>query len=83
MSTNWPSWFTGLSRQLQKWWAFLGALDPYFSLALFVGASILMIWRLDAMERKGLGGTVLGTLVMPYASGLSNLIFAYIMGRYS
>ncbi|MGD8835073.1 MAG: hypothetical protein PVJ84_02615, partial [Desulfobacteraceae bacterium] len=42
-----------------------------------------MIWRLDAMERKGLGGTVLGTLVMPYASGLSNLIFAYIMGRYS
>jgi cation:H+ antiporter len=40
-----------------------------------------MIWRLGAMERKGLEGTVLGTLVMPYASGFSNLTFAYIMGR--
>lgn len=46
-----------------------------------MGASFVMIWRLGVMERKGLEGTVLGTLVMPYASGLSNLIFAYIMGR--
>lgn len=46
-----------------------------------MGASFLMIWRLGVMERKGLAGTVLGTLIMPYASGFSNLIFAYIMGR--
>jgi cation:H+ antiporter len=80
---HWPSWLADIGRQMQKGWMLLGVLDPYFSLALFVGASFLMIWRLGAMERKGLEGTVLGTLVMPYASGLSNLIFAYIMGRYS
>lgn len=40
-----------------------------------------MIWRLGVMERKGLAGTVLGTLIMPYASGFSNLIFAFVMGR--
>ncbi len=40
-----------------------------------------MIWRLGVMERKGLAGTVLGTLIMPYASGFSNLSFAFVMGR--
>jgi cation:H+ antiporter len=40
-----------------------------------------MIWRLGVMERKGLAGTVLGTLIMPYASGFSNLAFAFVMGR--
>ncbi|MCP3951921.1 MAG: sodium:calcium symporter [Desulfobacterales bacterium] len=40
-----------------------------------------MIWRLGAMERRGFEGTVLGTLIMPYCSGLSNLIFAWVMGR--
>lgn len=40
-----------------------------------------MIWRLGVMERKGLAGTVLGTLIMPYASGFSNLTFAFVMGR--
>lgn len=59
----------------------MASMDPWFSLVLFVGASFLMIWRLSAMERKGLEGTVLGTVVMPYASGFSNLIFAYILGR--
>jgi cation:H+ antiporter len=33
------------------------------------------------LERKGLEGTVLGTVIMPYASGFSNLAFAYVMGR--
>lgn len=40
-----------------------------------------MIWRLGVMEQKGLAGTVLGTLIMPYASGFSNLTFAFVMGR--
>lgn len=83
MNSIWPSWSTEIGRHLLQWWRLLGYLDPFFSLVLFMGASFLMIWRLGAMERKGLEGTVLGTLVMPYASGLSNLIFAYIMGRYS
>ena len=40
-----------------------------------------MIWRLEAMSNRGFEGTVLGTLVMPYCSGLGNLIFAFILGR--
>ncbi|MBU6411608.1 MAG: sodium:calcium symporter [Verrucomicrobiota bacterium] len=40
-----------------------------------------MIWRLEAMEAQGFEGTVLGTLVMPYCSGLGNLIFAFLLGR--
>lgn len=59
----------------------LSQAEPWFSLALFLAASFLMIWRLNALERKGLEGTVLGTLIMPYASGFSNLMFAYILGR--
>ena len=39
-----------------------------------------MIWRLGAMEKKGFEGTALGTLIMPYASGFSNLAFAFILG---
>ena len=40
-----------------------------------------MIWRLSVLESRGFEGTVLGTLIMPYCSGLSNLIFAWVMGR--
>ena len=40
-----------------------------------------MLWRLEAMSAGGFEGTVLGTLVMPYCSGMGNLIFAYILGR--
>lgn len=39
-----------------------------------------MIWRLEAMSARGFEGTVLGTLVMPYCSGMGNLIFAFILG---
>jgi cation:H+ antiporter len=58
-----------------------GHLAPWFFLALFVAASFLMIWRLEAMSGRGFEGTVLGTLVMPYCSGLGNLVFAFILGR--
>ncbi len=44
-------------------------------------ASLLMVWRLEAMTRNGLGGTVLGTLVMPYCSGIGNLMFAILLAR--
>lgn len=59
----------------------LGAMAPWSYLALFLAASALMIWRLGALERRGFEGTVLGTLIMPYCSGLSNLIFAYVLGK--
>ena len=39
-----------------------------------------MIWRLEAMTQSGVEGTVLGTLVMPYCSGMGNLIFAFVLG---
>lgn len=48
-------------------------------LVVFLVASLVMIWRLHAMESKGFEGTVLGTLIMPYCSGFANLIFAYVM----
>jgi len=39
-----------------------------------------MIWRLESMSDNGVDGTVLGTVVMPYCSGLGNLIFAFLLG---
>jgi cation:H+ antiporter len=71
----------GLHR-LDAWYRLAASLDPWFSLVLFLAGSMLMVYRLNAMERKGLEGTVLGTLVMPYASGLPNLIFAFSLGRH-
>ena len=53
---------------------------PWQLLALFFISSMLMVWRLNAFEQKGFEGTVIGTMVMPYCSGFSNLAFAYIMG---
>jgi cation:H+ antiporter len=53
----------------------LGLASVWVYLALFLAASLLMIWRLEALLEHGLEGTALGTLVMPYCSGLGNLIF--------
>ncbi|MEO6999328.1 MAG: hypothetical protein ABI112_14705 [Terracoccus sp.] len=58
-----------------------GRYAPWLFLALFIVASFLMIWRLEVMSGRGFEGTILGTLVMPYCSGLGNLIFAFILGR--
>jgi cation:H+ antiporter len=65
----------------QKGMAALSEMGPWFYLGLFFAASLLIIWRLNALERKGLDGTVLGTVIMPYASGFSNLMFAFILGQ--
>ncbi len=56
-----------------------GAWGPWCYLALFLAGSALMIWRLEAMSAGGVEGTVLGTLVMPYCSGVGNLIFAFVV----
>ncbi len=55
---------------------------PWLFVALFLAASFLMIWRLEVMSHRGFQGTVLGTLIMPYCSGLGNLIFAFMLGRH-
>ena len=57
-----------------------GHWAPWCFLGLFIAASFLMIWRLEAMTESGVEGTVLGTLVMPYCSGMGNLIFAFVLG---
>jgi cation:H+ antiporter len=64
-----------------QWIEAKGAFAPWLFLVLFIAASFLMIWRLEAMSERGFEGTVLGTLVMPYCSGIGNLIFAFIYGR--
>jgi cation:H+ antiporter len=63
------------------WFEAKGPYAPWLFLALFIVASFLMIWRLEVMSERGFEGTVLGTLVMPYCSGMGNLIFAFILGR--
>jgi cation:H+ antiporter len=68
---------------LVSWIETTGAWAPWWFLLLFVAASFLMIWRLEAMNAGGVEGTVLGTLVMPYCSGMGNLIFAFVLGRKS
>ena len=61
----------------------LGLTSVWTYLALFLAASWLMMWRLDALLSHGLEGTALGTIIMPYCSGLGNLIFvAIIIGRH-
>jgi cation:H+ antiporter len=55
--------------------------SPAIYLACFLGSSLFMIWTLSRLEKRGLEGTAIGTLVMPYCSGLSNLIFAFQMGE--
>lgn len=55
------------------------SLGPWVLLGLFLGSSFLLIWRLEHMTETGVEGTVLGTLVMPYCSGISNLIFVFVV----
>jgi cation:H+ antiporter len=57
----------------------LGITSVWTYLGLFLVASLLMIWRLEALLQHGLEGTALGTLVMPYCSGLGNLLFVGIV----
>jgi cation:H+ antiporter len=57
----------------------LGLTSPWTWLAVFLGASLLMLWRLEAMLDHGLEGTALGTLIMPYCSGLGNILFVFVM----
>ena len=59
----------------------LGLNVPLIYLTIFIGGSLLMVWRLEAMLDHGLEGTALGTIVMPYCSGLPNLLFVFIVAR--
>jgi cation:H+ antiporter len=54
---------------------------PLVHVGLFLAASLLIVWRLEIMTRRGIEGTVLGTVFMPYFSGLGNLIFVGVVLR--
>lgn len=58
-----------------------GVWAPWLYVSLFIAASALIIWRLEAMNDGGFEGTVLGTLIMPYCSGVGNLILAFVLAR--
>ena len=68
-------------QSLIKWIESTGIWSPWLFVAMFLVASLLTIWRLESMSAGGLDGTVLGTLVTPYITGLGNLIFAYVLAR--
>ena len=56
-----------------------GLWTPLLLVAAFLVSSLLIVWRLELMTRRGVEGTVLGTLFMPYFSGLGNLIFVAVI----
>lgn len=60
-----------------------GVWSALLYLILFLDASFLMIWRQEAMTRKGMEGTALGTLIMPYCSGLGNILFVVVMVQHA
>lgn len=59
----------------------VGAWTPFVLVAIFLASSLLILWRLELMSHRGVEGTVLGTLFMPYFSGLGNLIFIGVVLR--
>ncbi len=59
----------------------LGLAGPVTFFVLFLAASLLMVWRLEAVMEHGLEGTALGTLVIPYCSGFGNLVFVHLLLR--
>jgi cation:H+ antiporter len=66
-------------KSVVTWIESTGIAPAWFTL-IFIAGSFLMIWRLEVMGKSGFEGTVLGTLVMPYCSGMGNLIFAFLLG---
>jgi cation:H+ antiporter len=59
----------------------LGSFAPYACVALFLLASLLVVWRLEVLSGQGIEGTVLGTIFMPYCSGMGNMVFALVLAR--
>jgi cation:H+ antiporter len=69
---------------LDTLWAFFTrpeSAGPWILAMLFFDASLFMLWRLEHLTRSGVEGTVLGTLVMPYCSGIGNLIFVFVVAH--
>jgi cation:H+ antiporter len=65
-----------LQIQIESW---AGAWAAPVWVGLFLLSSLFIIWRLECLSNRGVEGTVLGTLFMPYFSGLGNLIFVFVL----
>jgi cation:H+ antiporter len=71
-----------LIKNFDTFWAFADRLTTpgWWQLLLcFLACSLLMINRLNSVEKNGFEGTLIGTLIMPYFSGFPNLCFAYLI----
>lgn len=71
--------FDSLHNAMNGW----GIWSALLYVCLFIDASLLMIWRQEAMGKKGVEGTALGTLIMPYCSGLGNLMVVFVLLRHA
>jgi cation:H+ antiporter len=60
----------------------LGLGHPLTYATLFLAASGLLVWRLEAVLARGLEGTAAGALLMPLCSGLGNLGFVLMARRH-
>jgi cation:H+ antiporter len=74
-------WLTAPLNSFVTWIQNQGAWSPLLFVVLFLASSLLMIWALEAMNAGGLEGTVLGTLITPYCTGIGNLLVAFVIGR--
>ncbi|THB77016.1 MAG: sodium:calcium symporter, partial [Desulfobacteraceae bacterium] len=61
--------------------ALFNAIYPFHYLVVFCLVQYLLINRLNSLEKKGFEGTEIGTLVMPYCSGVANIIFVYVVAE--
>lgn len=57
----------------------LGSFAPAVCILLFLLASLLVVWRLEVLSGQGIEGTVLGTIFMPFCSGMGNMVFALVL----
>ena len=62
-------------------WTQLGPWSPAAAMALLLLSSLLIVWRLEHLQKGGFEGTVIGTLVTPFCSGLGNLLFVWLVIR--
>lgn len=60
---------------------YCGAFTPLVLVALFLFSSFLIIWRLEILSSRGVSGCILGTIFLPYFSGLSNMLLVFITLR--
>jgi cation:H+ antiporter len=54
---------------------------PWAAVLLFVAASLLLVWALERLAAHGLEGTALGTIAVPFCSGLGNLVFVGLIAH--